>query len=466
MNLKLFKNHKVVKAGSWYILTDFFIKGITFLTIPIFTRLLSTEDYGIVSLYTTWVSIFTVVLGLSLNSSITKAKYDFKEDFDSYVSSIIFFSFLIFVLYILIFSIFNKKIQSIVCFSGFLFYFMLFQAYFSFIRTSLITKLRVEYKYKKISFISILINIIGVLLSIYLILYIYEDKTYKGKILGNGILIIIFGIFFLWSLLKAGNYNLINIQYWKYALKLSLPLLFASLSNLINSQFDRIVINQYIGESATGLYSFAYNVGMVVTVIASALDRAWSPWVYEKMGEGKLETIFSKGKIYRNIFNFAYACLLLLSPELIKLMASETYWESLVIVPYIFSGYYFIYMYTLEIKTEFFFNRTNLLFIGTLFSAILNVTLNLIFVPKYGYIAAAITTTISYFFLFVFHFIITTKIIKCSVYGLKFHVFSILYMVFVTLYYSLFVNNIIMRIIGLLLIVSINIYLVRKNKLE
>ena len=72
-------NNKVIKASAWYTATEFFLKGIIFLSIPIFTRLLSPSDYGIVSLYTTWVDIFTVLIGLNLNTSITRGNYDFKK---------------------------------------------------------------------------------------------------------------------------------------------------------------------------------------------------------------------------------------------------------------------------------------------------------------------------------------------------------------------------------------------------
>lgn len=463
MNLKKFLNNKVVKASGWYTITEVFLKGIAFLTIPIFTRLLSTSDYGLASLYTSWVAFFTIIIGLNLNTSITKGKYDFKEEYDSFVSSVIFLSVLVFFGYIIIFTLLRDRIQSITGFSGAIFYFLLFQAYFSFIRTSLIAKLRVEYRYKKISIITILINIIGVILSIVLIVYVFHEQSYIGKIIGNGILIIIFGIVFLWYLLKTGGKKLINTVYWRYALMLSLPLIFHSLSSLVNAQFDRIIINKYIGESATGLYSFAYNVGMIMTVLTHALDQAWSPFVYETMESGNFKSLKLKGEIYRNFYTLAYSIVLLLSPELIKIMANEAYWESMVIIPYIFAGYYLSYMYTLEVKTEFFYRKTNLISIGTLLSAAINIVLNIIFIPKFGYIAAAVTTTVSYLFLFIFHYVITSKVMKKSVYGLKFHIHSLASMITITAYYVLFIDNYIMRILGVLLVIVLVYLLLKKT---
>lgn len=319
--VKAIYNNRVVKAGSWYTITEFFLKGITFLTIPIFTRLLSPSDYGIASLYTTWIGIFTILIGLNLNTSITRGKYDFKDDYDAFVSSTMFLSVIIFVCYIIIFLLFDDIIQNMTGLSKGLFYLMIFQAYFSFVRTSIIAKLRVEYNYKLISIISIAINVIGVLLLIWLIIFVFQEHPYIGKVLGSGILVIITGIVFLGYLIIPGREKLCNYDYWKYALALSIPLILHSLSSIVNAQFDRIIINRYIGESATGLYSFAYNVGMIMTVLVQALDQAWSPWVYEMMEENNFEKIRFRGRIYRDVFSIAFAGLLFFSPEIIKVMA-------------------------------------------------------------------------------------------------------------------------------------------------
>lgn len=454
-------DNKVVKAGSWYIITEFFLKGLTFLTIPIFTRLLSTSDYGFASLYTTWVGIFTILIGLNLNTSITKGIYDFKEDYDKFVASIILLSLIILSGYIAIFTIFKNQIQSITGFRGFVLYFMIFQAYFSFIRNCLITKFRVEYKYKKISVLSIIMSVTGIILSILLIHYVFKDEAYMGKIIGNGILIVIFGTFFLIYLLKNGKGKLVNINYWKYALILSLPMVFHSLSNVVNAQFDRIVINRYVGESSTGLYSFAYNIGMIIAVLTLSLDQAWSPWVYETMQNGESYKIKSRAELYRNFYTLFYALLLFASPELIKIMVDSSYWESLVIIPYIFAGYYLSFMYTLEVKTEFFYRKTSLISVGTVLSAIINIILNIVFVPIYGYIAAAITTTISYLALFVFHYLITSRIIRKNIYGIKFHLKSLLYMIVITIYYMYFIKSIMMRIVGILVVLAMVYWLLK-----
>jgi O-antigen/teichoic acid export membrane protein len=452
-SIKKKTSHKVIKSAGWYTVTEFFLKGATFLTIPIFTRILTPSDYGLASVYLSWVSILTIIIGLNLNTSITRGRFDYKDDYDNFVSSIMFLSLLIFGGYLLLFVVFQSLISRLSGFESIIIFLMLVHAYFAFVKKSIITKFRVLYQYKKISVISIIISLLGVVLSIVLILLVFNNQPYIGKILGNASLIIVFGILFLFYLIKKGfNKSIINKSYWKYALLLSLPLMVHALSSIVNAQFDRIVINYYIDSETTGLYSFAYNIGMIISVLTMSLDQAWSPWVYETMDKGEYIKVKDKGKIYRTIYTVLFGGLLLISPEIIRIMAEESYWSALEIIPFIFLGYYFSYMYTLEVKTEFYFKRTGLISVASIFAAIINIILNLIFVPRYGYVAAAATTTISFFFLFIFHYLITSKVLKVKVYGIKFHIMSMIMAFSITGYYVLFTEIIFMRWLGAILL--------------
>ena len=84
--------NKLFKAGAGYIIGNYLLKGITFLSAPIFTRLLTTEEYGDFGAYIAYESIFYIILGLALHSSITNAKYEYKEKFNEYVSSLVLLS--------------------------------------------------------------------------------------------------------------------------------------------------------------------------------------------------------------------------------------------------------------------------------------------------------------------------------------------------------------------------------------
>ena len=72
-------NKKTLKAGTWYIICTFLSKGIVFLTTPVFTRVLDTQEYGITSTYNSWLSFFTVISTLDLYSCIQISRIDYED---------------------------------------------------------------------------------------------------------------------------------------------------------------------------------------------------------------------------------------------------------------------------------------------------------------------------------------------------------------------------------------------------
>ncbi|MED4206631.1 lipopolysaccharide biosynthesis protein, partial [Neobacillus mesonae] len=251
-------------------------------------------------------------------------------------------------------------------------------------------------------------------------------------------------------LLKRGK-TLVNFKFWKFGLVFGIPLVFHNLGLIVNTQFDRIAINNYLGSSETGIYSFAYQVGMIVQVLFISIDQAWNPWFLEKYDNGEYSKIRKRAKIMRNIFTVLYTSVLMISPELVKLMADKSYWEGLYLVPWIFMGYYFVFLYALEVNVEYASKRTGMIATGTIISALINIVLNMIFVPIYGYMAAAVTTLISYVVLFIFHYVITSRIIKSKVYGIKFYLQSIIFVLFITGFFLIFQDSFLLRIFGILI---------------
>ncbi|NBG89525.1 lipopolysaccharide biosynthesis protein [Isachenkonia alkalipeptolytica] len=450
MKVSSLLRHKVVQAGSWYIVTNIFVKGIGFLTIPIFTRILSVEDYGIVAVYTAWVGILSVFMSLDLIWSVNLGKVDFKQKFDDYISSVLTLSLLLFSIFGILMVLLHNPISSFIDINGPIYFFMIIHAYFLFVQRFALAKFRVEYKYKLVSITSIFAALVGVLISIYLINRVFINQEYVGKILGGGFVIIVLGIGYTIYFFYKGNV-FINTKYWKHALGISTPFIFHNLAGIINSQFDRLVINQYSGAAATGIYSFAYNIGMIILIVRTSFAQAYKPYFLEKAKLGNRERILQSGVLIRDTFTILYALILFLSPEVIRIMAPEAFWEGLFIIPFIFIAYYFEFMTTFETYTQYYHRNTKYKALGSLLAAGINISLNLIFVPRYGYSAAAITTAITFFILFTFHFAINRLIIKDSMYGLRFHIRSIVYISLITGTFFIIEDKLLLRIMVILL---------------
>jgi len=117
------------------------------------------------------------------------------------------------------------------------------------------------------------------LLSILLILLVFNNKRYFGRIIGSALPVVVSGFALLIYVFRKGE-KFIEPVYWKYALVISVPLIFHTLAGIINSQFDRIFINKYVGISEAGIYSFAYNIGLIINILWTSTNQAWVPLAF------------------------------------------------------------------------------------------------------------------------------------------------------------------------------------------
>ena len=125
-------NKLALKAGVFYIVGQLFIRGITFLTTPVYTRLLSKAQYGEIRVYESWLLIMVPVMSLCLWRSVDRAKYDMGEKYNEYVSSVQSLSYLSILSFFGVSLIFRTPVQKF-CGMTDMMFFMAFLYVFAFI---------------------------------------------------------------------------------------------------------------------------------------------------------------------------------------------------------------------------------------------------------------------------------------------------------------------------------------------
>ncbi|MBW9171017.1 lipopolysaccharide biosynthesis protein [Clostridium estertheticum] len=450
--LKKLYQSRLVKSGIWFTIGTFFVQGISFITMGIFTRMLSTADFGIVSVYTTWLSVFTTLITLGLLATVNNAKVDFKEKYDEFASSILFLATLFAIFWFIIVFIFKKQIGSIINLNSILVMCLIIQSFFQFILDFSNAKLNAEYKYKKYLLISISGAILNTILAIIIIYNLKTDKYY-GRISSLVIVALLYGTVLYIIAMRKGK-KLINFKYWKYALILSIPAIVHLLSGVILQSVDTLMINSMLGESAAGIYSFAYKIGMIMYIVWLACNKAWVPWFYENMKERNYEDIRLKIKYYIMIFSVMGFVLIFISPEIGKIMGTKDFYQGLDYVPLIMIGYYFQFLYSIPVNLEFYTKNTKLLSLGTLIAALTNVVLNYIMIPRYGAVAATWTTIIAYVLLFLYHYFMSLHIVDVRIYNFKPFAYGIISIVLSSVIFYVVKNNLILRY-GILIVTLI-----------
>lgn len=400
------RSNSFVKIGMIYTLSNIVIKGMAFITTPIFTRLMSQEEYGSFSNISSWANIISIIATLCLYSSISRAKYDYDEDIKGYMSTItILGSVFTLIIWLLIelkigfwerlFNMDRLYIRSI----------MIYSLFTPAVQT-LITKHRMYNEYKNVialTWITLLVTTFGALG-----LTILMSNKLTGRVIGNYALIAIVDIvFWLYIVIQGKTFSL---KMCKYACALSLPLLVHELSGVLLNSSDRIIINQLCGARKAALYSIAYTIAMIITVVLSSLNQAWVPWFFDKMQKNDRESIRNVVPKYMAGFTVGCIGLMIIGPEMVLIFGGKDYIEAMYVIPPVCLAIEIQFVYTLYVNIEFFEKKTTYISLATAGATVINIALNYYAIPRWGYIAAAYTTVIGYLFTFLFHYIVCKKI--------------------------------------------------------
>jgi O-antigen/teichoic acid export membrane protein len=449
-----------------YVAANFFLKGLAFITLPVFTRLLTPADYGTISIFSSIAGFFIIFLLMGVDSSKNLYFFEKGKDFNEFFGSNVLFLLAVnIILAIAIFVFIEPLSQFFATEKNIVLYaflsslvnipFILVLGYYQLIQDS-----------KKYSFYNILKYSLITVISIVIILLLTENKYY-GRIYAEFVISFTLFIVFLPKLIKLSKFNF-RFEHVKYTLLIGLPLMPYLLTQLILNFADRIIINMNSGETDVGLYSFAYNIGMVINTVIVGMNQSWAPIFYGKLRDEKYEDIFSLSpKFFSIIFSLAIV-LIVFSRELVIVLGEKRYYSSFEIIPFIVLGYVFVFLYTIYANYAFYFKRNLRISLYSLISAFINIVLNLIFVPIYGYKFASVSTMISFFILFVIQYIdVRNYVDKSKLILLKNFIFrfNILIVGFVYFYVLNFFNiNLVAEFILNVIVTSILILLILKNK--
>jgi len=455
---------QALKAGSWYVFSNFLIKGVGIFTTPIITRLINPTEYGIYNTYKSMLVIMSIIGTLNILTSIAVARFEYEdeEEYSAYISSVVGLSTIsVTVIYLisrLLIQFFGNPLDIPMLLIDFMYFNILLTNTFDVLQT----KHRSQLKYKQFVFFSLLVSIVAPILSIILV-SLQDSNKYIGYVLGTNLPIMIIGVALYYVIFKQGR-TFYNKEYWKYALNISVPLIPHSLSNNLLSQSDRVLISTYRNATEVGLYSLAYSYSAILMTIWNALNQAWAPWFYGEMNNENYKLIQKIVKPYTVLFSMMFIGMLALGPEALKIFGSTEYQDGVRVIPPVLLGLYFQFSYSLYVNIEIYLKQTKYISTGTLMAAVLNIVLNILVIPTYGYIGAAYTTLIGYIFLYVVHYYMSNKILEgADVIGNRFIVFWSLFMVAISFIFNFLTEYLIIRYILLVVIFAVILMLFRKE---
>ncbi len=401
----------VAKASIWAFFASIIQKGIIVLATPIFTRILSSEQFAQYTLYQSWHDIFIIFASLNVFNYATYSglsKYDKDKENFIYNAQILVtgLTLLCCILYYIIHLIIGDILKFPLHIIIIMFLDILFFSSFNLWTT----KERFDFKYKLSTVLSVIVGTLGPVLGL-ILTYYCSNKGY-GRIYGVAIINILFGLgIYLFNIVKSTLK--IKKEYFKFILLYCIPLIPHFLASQVLTRFDRIMISNMTGDGNAGIYGLAYSLSSLMIIFNDAIFKSLTPFTYQSIKSNNNLKLLKKNINYITIFvaiiNFM---LVLFAPEIIKVFATQEYYEAIYIIPSVSASVYLMYLFNLFANIEYYYSETKYVTFASIAAAICNVILNLIFIKKFGYIAAGYTTLISYILYAVGHYVFMKKVEK------------------------------------------------------
>lgn len=381
----------LVKSSFWYTLSGFLTRAISFITIPIFTRILSKEQIGDFSVFASWQAILLIICSIEVQNTVNKARFDFPEEhqLNAYVTSCLVLSTVLTAvvggLYLLFPHLFYRVLLIDRKYMGILFLYLFTVPAF----TMFHTVQRVKYRYKLSAGITLCVVLLSSVLAVLLAVSWTEDRLF-GRIFGQYILHIVTGllfyVYFAWKSFR------IKKVYFQYALRIGLPLVFSYLGGTILLASDSLVAKHMCTDAQVGYIALVHSAAHIILILVQTMNSAWSPWFYDKLNLGHTAPIRKAFRAYIWLVLLGTFAVVLLGPEIILILGGREYSEAVAILPPVVLSGAFTVLTAQMGNLETYYKKPEAAAAITGIVAVVNIVLNIVGVLLWDYRAVCYVT--------------------------------------------------------------------------
>lgn len=401
-----------LKDSALYTLPAIVSRGLAIITIPIYTRALSTADYGAFDLLMVFANLINLTIALEVSQGVARF-YAAEQDTArriGYASSAFWFSLLCYSTFALSALIFSEPLSALVmgaeglqrCFQIGVLY-----IWFNGLFLLLQNQFRWELRSKDFAIVSLIVALTTAGIAIYLTLY--KPLGLEGFMLGMLSGVVCGFMYSLWHLRNTFK-AVFNIRLLAEMLKFSAPLVPSGIAVFLTTYIDRLMINHYLTLADVGIYGIAFRLAAVIGVIILGFQMALTPLIYTHYQ--KADTPAQLARIFRIFTAFSLLmvmALVVLAQDILILMTTPEYYAAASLMIFMVPAFLLSQMYvfapgiTIAKKTYF-------ILLLNLVAALISVTLNVLLIPLLGLKGAATANLLSYLILFFGYMYISQKL--------------------------------------------------------
>ncbi|MDB2462192.1 oligosaccharide flippase family protein [Alphaproteobacteria bacterium] len=402
------------KSSSLYLTANLANSSVPFILLPVLTRVLEPADYGLIAMFTVTVAFFSAFTGLSAHGAVGVRYFTLES---RQLAEFVF-------VYLIILAISTASLVGVVfLMGGWLEHvtrlprnWLLLGAVISGFQVINLIRLslwQVADKPLLFSVFQICQSLINLGLSLYLVLKI--GLGWEGRLYGQGMAILIFGIWSAYLLYRAGF--LASVGSFRGhavdALRFGLPLIPHVVGGLIIISADRYMLAGVINLASAGIYMVGLQVGQILGILTDAFNKAYAPWLMRQLSSG---SHISRVSIVRGTFLYFVTVISLalimgaLAPMLVIIIAGDAYGGAIEVVLYVALGFAFSGCYLMVTNYLFFESKTGYLSGVTFFTGVCHIGLSYFLITRNGIVGAGQAFAVSQFMAFVGTWYLSNKV--------------------------------------------------------
>ena len=393
-----------VKSATVYTLSSVFSRGLAIISMPIFTRIMSSADIGVVNLYTSWYSMISIVSTLALTSGgYSLAMKEFDGERDAYESSVLTLTTIMALVIGGGLVLLSPWVSPAIGLSPQLIFLMAFGLLVMPAWDFWNLRQRFEYKYKLSFALSVGSAVLATVASVGAVLLVSSQpelnvKLSEARLSAN--YLVVYGLSaVMWILLMVRGKRFYDRRFWKFSLNLSLPLIGYSIASQVLSVSDRVMISSMVGDAETGVYGVLYSASSIALFLWSAINASFIPYLFRNIDTEGHRGIRRASNLLLAVFALVSVLISWLGPEIIKVLATDEYLAAITLMPPIAAGVFLTSISNLYSNILVYYKKTKYIMFAAIAAGVVNVALNLVAIPLFGYGAAAYTTLASYIIL-------------------------------------------------------------------
>lgn len=386
-----------------YALPKFVGYGLSLMTLPILTRLLAPEDFGVVILALLFPTIAVSIITCGVTPATQRYYFEYRSD--------------------------QKKLNALFFSSQvFLYFFLFLSSVVVFFFKDIISQLTIQNdKYGMAVFVTFITAYLGQIITFYLYIYQNMEKatvhsvftltqavltagasllfvwyfkmSYMGLIYGpfvGGLTVCLVLLFYFNKNVKA----IFSMKILGENIKYGLQVVTKSFTSFVNRFFDKYMLNNMLSLSAVGTYSIGQNIGTSMFYLMNTVWSSFQPVYYREVFDKGQDASASVGRIF-TIFSyialFPLLLLILFAQELVHLIAPPSYYEAINIIIIISAGIA-TQVFGIYVGVQYAYSKKAfLIFPISVVGSLANVVVNILLIPRLGLVGAGISTVITYF---------------------------------------------------------------------